>query len=230
MRFLVALACSIVLVLVFSKPLKRHPVPFYLVALALVALYGYGTIQGVGGEAWSWFMPLMQRCTLAFLLFSIVMFVGVLSDSSPLRAQLMPVRRQLSILACIFAVGHIAFYATSYVPRIPSVFTGNLAFSLSLAALIVVLMAVLLVTSFQVVKHRMSASAWKGVQRLAYPFYLLTYVHLALLLAPSALAGKDTAVVSLAVYTVVVLAYIVLRTRRALTRRAANEQNAVAPA
>ena len=75
----------------------------------------------------------MQRCALAFLLFSIVMFVGVLGEKNPLRTHLMPIRRQLSILACIFAVGHIAFYAASYVPRLTSAFTGNLAFSLGLA-------------------------------------------------------------------------------------------------
>lgn len=230
MRFLVALVCSALLIVAFSKPLKRHPAPFYLIALALVALYWYGTVQNFGGAAWLWFAPLMQRCALAFLLFSIVMFVGVLGDSSRIRARLMPVRRQLSILGCIFALGHIAFYASSYLPRIVSVFNGNLAFSLSLALLLVLLMAVLMVTSFQAVKHRMSAVAWKGVQRLAYPFYLLTYAHLALLLMPSALAGKETAVVSLAVYTVVVLAYVVLRVHRALVRKAGTGEAAASAA
>lgn len=151
----------------------------------------------------------MQRCALAFLLFSIVMFVGVLGEKNPLRTHLMPIRRQLSILACIFAVGHIAFYAASYVPRLTSAFTGNLAFSLGLAALITALMAVLWVTSAQRVKHAMKAASWKRVQRLAYPFYVLTYVHLALLLMPSALAGNDVAVLSIAVYSIVMGAYVV---------------------
>ena len=131
----------------------------------------------------------------------------------------MPIRRQLSILACIFAVGHIAFYAASYVPRLTSAFTGNLAFSLGLAALITALMAVLWVTSFSVVKHAMKAASWKRVQRLAYPFYVLTYVHLALLLMPSALAGNDVAVLSIAVYSIVMGAYVVLRLRKALADR-----------
>ena len=174
-------------------------------------------------------MPLMQRCALAFVLFTIVMFVGVLDESSPLRARLMPIRRQLSILGCIFALGHLAFYGVSYVPRLGSAFSGNLGFSLALAALLVLLMAILLVTSFQVVKRRMSAARWKGVQRLAYPFYLLTYVHLVLLLAPSAFAGRETATVSLVVYSVAVGSYAVLRMRRALLRhRAAAPSTALA--
>lgn len=221
MRFVVALVLSFALVWLCAKPLKRYPVPFYLGAIALVGLYLWGTGANVRGEAWSYFQPLMQRCALAFLLFSVVMFVGVLGERNPLRVHLMPIRRQLSILACIFACGHIAFYAASYVPRLTSAFTGNLAFSLGLAALITALMAVLWVTSAQRVKHAMKAASWKRVQRLAYPFYVLTYVHLALLLMPSALAGNQVAVVSIAVYSVVMGAYVVLRAAKALADRRA---------
>ena len=229
MRFLIALVCCIVLIGILAKPLKRHPVPFYIVALALVGLYWFGTTTNTAGGMWPYFMPLMQRCALAFVLFTIVMFVGVLDESSPLRARLMHIRRQLSILGCIFALGHLAFYGVSYVPRLGSALNGNLGFSLALAALLVLLMAILLVTSFQVVKRRMSAARWKGVQRLAYPFYLLTYVHLVLLLAPSAFAGRETATVSLVVYSVAVGAYVVLRMRRALLHhRAAAPSTALA--
>lgn len=226
MRFLLAVVVCFALVVLLAKPLKRFPVPFYCAALGFVALYWFGVSTNVTGVWWTWFMPLMQRCALAFLLFTIVMFVGVLGDSSPLRARLMPIRRQLSILGCIFALGHLAFYGVSYVPRLGSAFAGNLGFSLELAAVLVALMAVLLVTSFQVVKRRMNAARWKGVQRLAYPFYLLTYVHLVLLLAPSAFAGRDTAIVSLVVYTVVVATYVVLRVRRALLRQQAARPSA----
>ena len=141
MRFVIALVVSFALVWLCAKPLKKYPAPFYLGAVALLGLYFWGSAAGVRNEAWSYFQPLMQRCALAFLLFSIVMFVGVLGEKNPLRTHLMPIRRQLSILACIFAVGHIAFYAASYVPRLTSAFTGNLAFSLGLAALITALMA-----------------------------------------------------------------------------------------
>lgn len=218
MRFLIALACCIVLVALLAKPLKRHSVPFYLAALALVGLYWFGVASNAAGGLWAYFMPLMQRCALAFMLFTIVMFAGVLDDSSALRARLMPIRRQLSILGCIFALGHLAFYGVSYVPRVGLAFAGNLGFSLTLAAALTVLMTILLITSFQAVKRRMSAAHWKSIQRLAYPFYLLTYVHLLLLLGPSALAGRSTAAISLAVYSLVVATYIVLRTRRALLR------------
>lgn len=226
MRFVIALVLSFILVIACAKPLRKHPIPFYAGAVALVALYFWGVSASVRGEAWSFFQPLMQRCALAFMLFTVVMFVGVLGEKNPLRTRLMPIRRQLSILACIFAVGHICFYGASYLPRLSGAFNGNLAFSLGLAALITALMAVLWVTSAQAVKHAMKAATWKAVQRLAYPFYLLTYVHLALLLIPSALAGNSVAVLSIAVYSVVVGAYVVLRIARALADRAASTADA----
>ena len=228
MRFVIALAISFALIWLCAKPLKKYPVPFYLGAIVLLGLYFWGSATGVRNEAWSYFQPLMQRCALAFLLFSIVMCVGVLGERNPLRTHLMPIRRQLSILACIFACGHIAFYGASYLPRLASAFSGNLAFSLGLAALITALMAVLWVTSAKRVKHAMTAVNWKRVQRLAYPFYLLTYVHLALLLMPSAAAGNSVAVLSIAVYSAVVGAYAVLRAAKALRDRAAAPADAPA--
>ena len=73
MRFLIALVCCIVLIGILAKPLKRHPAPFYIVALALVGLYWFGTTTNTAGGLWPYFMPLMQRCALAFVLFTIVM-------------------------------------------------------------------------------------------------------------------------------------------------------------
>ena len=202
--------------LAVRQALKKYPVPFYLGAVALLGCTSRAT--GVRNEVWSYFQPLMVRPGVSAILHRDVR--GRARREEPLRIHLIrPIRRQLSILACIFAVGHIAFYAASYVPRLTSAFTGNLAFSLGLAALITALMAVLWVTSFSEVKHAMKAASWKRVQRLAYPFYVLTYVHLALLLMPSALAGNDVAVLSIAVYSIVMGAYVVLRLRKALADR-----------
>ena len=78
MRFVIALVVSFALVWLCAKPLKKYPVPFYLGAIVLLGLYFWGSATGVRNEIWSYFQPLMQRCALAFLLFSIVMFVGVL--------------------------------------------------------------------------------------------------------------------------------------------------------
>lgn len=229
MRFLIALAVAVALLAVCERPLKRYPGLFYALSAVLVGAYFFGSATNATGGLWPYFLPLVQRCALAFVLFSVVMFAGALKDSSRLRSRIMAVRRQLSIMACIFAVGHIAFYAASYVPTLAATPTANLALSLALATVLAALMVVLLATSLLAVKQRLGSSAWKSVQRLAYPFYLLMYVHLALLLLPSTLSGKETSLVSLSVYTVVFVGYAVLRVRRALQRRDAHAR-AAAPA
>jgi len=61
------------------------------------------------------------------------------------------------------------------------------------------------------------------VQRLAYPFFLLVYAHLLLMLAPSALHGGIAATASVAVYSAVFAAYIVLRLVRTVRERRARD-------
>ena len=65
----------------------------------------------------------------------------------------------------------------------------------------------------------MRTESWKRLQRWAYVFFGLVYVHLMLMLAPAASRGGEAALVTVAVYTVVFGAYAVLRVRRALIDR-----------
>lgn len=71
-----------------------------------------------------------------------------------------------------------------------------------LAVVLLVLLVVLGVTSFAFVKRQMSTASWKKVQKLAYPFFGLVYVHLLLMLLPSALHGGLAAQASVVVYSV----------------------------
>ncbi len=214
MRFLVAAIVAVLLLTIFYRPLKRFPLVFYTAALILDGLYAYAATQLLTGVFWTNFIHLMQRSTLAFILFSSVMFIGVLDEGSGLRTRLLPIRRQLSILACLLAFCHIIYYIVSYLPRLTGVFRPNVLISIGLALCLAAVMVALFITSFTRIKARMSASGWKRIQKLSYPFYLVIYVHLALFLLPAASIGKDTAIVSFVIYTVVVLAYVVLRIRK----------------
>ena len=91
------------------------------------------------------------------------------------------------------------------------------------AALSLSLLLALGVTSFNAVKKRMKTESWKRLQRLAYAFFALVYVHLLLMLLPSALHGGQVAQASVAVYSVVFVAYFVLRVARALLDRRATQ-------
>lgn len=215
MRFLLAAVTALLFIALLETPwLKKHPSLLYVAAMAMDALYAYGIISGASGGLWYYFMPVMQRCVIAFVLFTVVMFVGVFDERSPIKARLLPIRRQMSILACIFCCCHVAFYGFSYLPRLTETLAANAFVAILVGLVVAALMIPLLVTSFMVVKTKMHAATWKKVQQLAYPFYLLTLVHLIVLLAPSAIAGNSTAILGVVVYVVTGVSYIVLRLRR----------------
>ena len=217
MTFLVVLVATIVAVLALRQPLHKWPVAFY--ALAVVADVAY--IAGIEGllprAVASPLTLLMGKCMLSLALFVVVMYIGVFAKGSRVHQWLKPVRAELSILACILACGHMAVYLASYAPRLGGALGANV-----LSALVVALaLLVLGVTSFGFVKKHMRTDSWKRLQRWAYVFFGLVYVHLMLMLAPAASRGGEAAVASVAVYTVVFGAYAVLRVRRALVDRRA---------
>ena len=87
--------------------------------------------------------------------------------------------------------------------------------ALAVALVLFALLLVLGVTSFNFVKKRMRKESWKRVQMLAYPFFLLVYAHLLLMLLPAALKGGLAAQASVAVYSAVFVGYVSLRLYRA---------------
>ena len=166
--------------------------------------------------------PYFQRCLIAFGLFAIVMFIGVLPENSRARRYLLPIRGELSIIAAIFTVGHVVNYLSSYLVQFSSGFSGmasTMAVSFLTSALLIVLLVLLTVTSFNAIRNRMNFKIWKRIQLLAYPFFALVYVHLLLILGPSASGIEQKAFSSVLVYTVIIGCYAILRLAKAYSLR-----------
>lgn len=139
MRFVLAFAIALFVALICTNQLKKAPAVFYSLSIAAVAVYVYGISQGPAVGFWGFFIPFMQRCTLAMAFFAIVMFVGVFDENSPVRRKLLPVRRQLSICGCLLCLAHVFYYAKTYLAQLGSSpqlhfagSSGNLILSLSL--------------------------------------------------------------------------------------------------
>ena len=208
MTFALVLACTVAACFALRNPLKACPMAFYAAALLVDVAFVAGTFWGMPRDAWSVFFVLIQKCLLPLALFVVVMYIGVLDRGSRACMWLKPVRAELSIVAWLLSLGHVAVYGAT---------------SFAVAVVLLALLAVLGVTSFNLVKRRMRTETWKKVQKLAYPFFLLTYVHLLLMLAPSALHGGVAATTSVAVYSIVFAAYVVLRLVRAAKERRIRE-------
>ena len=145
------------------------------------------------------------------------MFIGALGHGNPVRRMLMPVRTELSLLGCIAILGHVGVYALSYLTLFGRF--GHLRLLIEVALVVALVLVVLLiplaVTSVPAVKRAMNGVLWKRVQRLAYVFFGVLFVHMGVYLAAPTLAGSARAIAGLAVYAAILVAYVVLRCRRA---------------
>lgn len=218
MAFLIAFVCSAVFAVALKPAIKRAPAAWYLLALVLAALY----LAGVQGILPAWAknaaFALMQKGTLATALFAVVMFIGTLPRAGRLRLRLAPIRAELSIIACILICGHVAAYALSFVPRLLGAKALGIPVIVGLAAAFVLVAfgLVLGITSIKRVHARMEGRTWTRIQRFAYVFYALMYIHALAMLLPSALAGGAAALQSVVAYTVVFALYAALRIWRAV--------------
>lgn len=220
MTLILVLAGAAAFAFACKRPIKACPLAFYALAVALDVLFVVGSFTRFPAIVYDALFLLMHKCTLSTALFAVVMYIGVFARDSRVASYLRPIRAELSIMAWLLSLGHMAIYLSSYATSLSSGLPQtNVAVALVVALALFVLLVVLGVTSFNVVKKRMTKELWKRVQLLAYPFWALVYVHLLLMLLPSALRGGAPAQVSVAVYSAVFLGYAVLRIRRALVDR-----------
>jgi DMSO/TMAO reductase YedYZ heme-binding membrane subunit len=211
------LGVVIVLSFLLKVPIKRASWLFYLLAVAVVVLFLARGVVQLPAVIDQPFFFLMQKATLAEAIFVVVMLIGVFDVKSKIRVWFQPIRAELSIIACIITLGHIAAYLTSFGARILLNTTSYNGFLLSSFIIALVLFALLLVlgfTSFEIIKRHMKTRSWKKIQYLAYAFYFLTYVHILLFLLPPAIGGGVSAQISVVAYSVVFIGYCVLRLRR----------------
>ncbi len=215
MLFVISLLCSILFFLAFHKTIRKVPVFFYLLTVASV-IYLFGSYLLNIYSWWpDWFMEyvVMQysRGSLSTAVFAIVMYLGVLNPKLPGVAPLRSIRGEISIIGCFLALGHNIYYGMYYFATLFT-HTGELTLPYLIATcttlILILIMLPLMITSFRGVRKRMKASSWKGLQKLAYPFYVLLYVHIMIVLIAN-VRGFST-ILSIITYSAVFLPYYVL--------------------
>ena len=217
MTFLLIMVCTIAACILLRKPIHKCPMLFYVLAVIVDLVFIAGSFFEMPRNIWIIFFILIQKCTLSLAVFVVVMYIGVFGKETKVSHMLRPIRAELSIIAWFLSLGHMAVYLESYLPRIVAgaSLSTNMILSFVVAIVLFVLLIILGVTSFNVVKKRMGKETWLKVQKLAYPFFMLTYVHLMIILAPSAARGGEAAITSVVLYSIIFIAYAILRLRRA---------------
>jgi DMSO/TMAO reductase YedYZ heme-binding membrane subunit/uncharacterized protein with FMN-binding domain len=220
MIFLISMILASLLIALCAKPLKQHPVPFYIAAVVISAATAVCVLCGVSFPAWvrSWILPIFSRSAFATALWVAVMWTGALPNGSALIKRLMPIRGELSILAAILTLGHNVAYGKTYFRFLftqPARLPVNQLLAAICSVLMICIMLPLFVTSFKAVRKKMKPAAWKKLQRCAYGFYGLLYVHIMLLTVPNAASGRSGYLLTVLLYSVVFLGYGVCRILKA---------------
>lgn len=217
---LISVAIAVLVAVPLGSLLKRRPLPFYIVAALVTGAYLYYKFAGLYIAGLQPVVDVVSKGYLACSLLAVVMFIGVFDEASAVRRRLQPIRAELSILSFILILGHAVAYLPSYLPRLGVIFSArlNLAFSVSVAMLLIAVFAVLAVTSLRALRSKMPYRVWKGVQRMSYLMVALLYLHIVLALGRSAFvgAGSESVRFALGAYTVLVAVYAALRVRKAL--------------
>ncbi len=226
MEILICMVVTLALSLLLRDAIKAVPWVFYVIAIAAVILHQTHALFTWWRAGALFLFPYMSRCLFGICLFIIVMYLGIFSVNNKFRKRLMPIRGELSIIASIFVAGHIANYIAPYIQTAMhgiANLSGNLIAGFIVAFALVLLLIPLAITSFKAIRNKMKPASWRKLQKWAYLFYALVYVHLCLLLAPSAFQGGRQAIISLVFYTVVFVVYAILRVRRAMVDKKETE-------
>lgn len=221
------LVISLIIVSLFiyflKDSLKKHAGIYYIGAAVIsIAVFLIGFLP----------MPLFvknnilgifAKGSLGTAMFVAVMYAGALPKGSKLIAPLMKIRGELSITAAILVLCHNFTYGITYFKMLfikPEALSATQLTAAIISLVLIIIMIVLTVTSFQAVRKKMKAKKWKQLQRTAYVFYGLMYVHIMLINIPYARLGLGTYIANVVIYSIVFLGYAAMRIAKAVSVKA----------
>lgn len=222
------LVISLIIVSLFiyflKDSLKKHAGIYYIGAAVIsIAVFLIGFLP----------MPLFlknnilgifAKGSLGTAMFVAVMYAGALPKGSKLIAPLMKIRGELSITAAILVLCHNFTYGMTYFKMLfikPAALSATQLTAAIISIILITIMLVLTVTSFQAVRKKMKAKKWKQLQRTAYVFYGLMYVHIMLINIPYARLGLGMYIANVVIYSIVFLGYAAMRIAKAVSVKAA---------
>ncbi|WP_315066596.1 ferric reductase-like transmembrane domain-containing protein [uncultured Clostridium sp.] len=218
MNFICTLVLVTALVVFFAESIRRHYYIYYIIAGVIAIITSiYEILRITSNAKLDGLLLVLEKVSIRGLisiaLFILVMYAGALNSRWQITKKLRSIRAELAILGCITMLPHGTIYFIRFlILKLPKVMSED-AFSILYLSYIVagmtgfILMMPLFITSLRKVRRKMKGMQWKKLQRWAYLFYLLAYVHIVFIL----LNDKETDWLRLAAYTLIFGSYMILR-------------------
>ena len=175
-------------------------------------------------------MPLFTKSTFATSIFVVVMYTGALKNGSKLMKILMPIRAELSIIASILTLAHnISFGRYHFVTLFtkPKINVTKYDFSCNNKYYFNFYYDSTYDYFIPNDKKKMKYKSWKMLQRSAYAFYGLIYIHVMLIMLPIAKCGNLQYILNVLIYSLVFLIYATMRVNKALNKKVFNKSRTV---
>ena len=161
-----------------------------------------------------YFMNMFSRGIFTTATFMVVMYLGVITKHNKLSRKLMSVRGEISIIGSLLTLSHNVVFGVKYFPMLftnPKAMPTRELIASSITLCLLAMLIPLFITSFKVVRRKMSGKTWKKIQRMAYLFFIGIYVHIMVLYS----ADVKSHITGIVVYTLIYGSYVVLRLRKA---------------
>lgn len=213
MHLIYSLVIVTALILILPDSIRKWSKLFYGLAYGISALVTvYEIFRLTNGYKIGGFIGILEKIfmkgNVAMAFFLLVMFAGALNKKWGITKKLLSIRAEMAILGSILVLPHCIMYVVRFINKI---MTGKQITALYVVYIIVGIVAFLMmiplfVTSFKKFRMNMNFKKWKRLQRLAYPFYFLVYVHIML-----ALLNNKIDLVKVITYTVLFVVYFILK-------------------
>lgn len=209
----------IVLSLFATKSIRNKSHYYYSASIIIVVISTTYEVYKIifGGEKLTGVIYQLERISLKGFLalgcFLLVMFCGAMNTKWNITKKLLSIRGQLAIIGSILMIPHFVVYGIKFIMKLfgtKPISTYNYIYII-MGVLAFLIMIPLFITSFKFIRKKMNPITWKNLQRWSYLFFLLVYLHIAVLL----FAMKDFNVSKFIFYTFIFLLYTVLRINKA---------------
>ena len=233
MVLLLSLLITSILIFSGKKWIRAHASSCYILCTAISCLTAAAVLSGKAAGLTGFPSVLASVLTkggLSGAFFIYVMYAGAVPSGSILQKTIMPVRGELSIMGSILAIGHMITYGCRYFLML---FTQAAAMrkivllATVCSLLMILIMVPLFITSIKKIRRKMKGTLWKKIQRPAYAFYALLYLHILFFNIPSALKLNLNAAVNVVLYSIIFLSYAAMRLAKALRKK--NKKSLIIP-
>lgn len=209
---------AMILSLCFTLSIKRRARAYYAASVSIAIITTVYEVLRItsGAKLYGtalYLEKIFMRGYISIAFFILVMLAGALNPKWRITRKLLSVRAELAIIASIFIISHASIYFARFIllkfPKmmktgiIPKLYIGYIIIGL----IAFIIMLPLFITSFKKVRRKMQGMQWRNLQRWAYTFYFLVYIHILLIL----LNEKELDWLRLCVYTIIFGAYTILR-------------------